>query len=65
MTYDKLEEMATIITQDTDGDGLIDQRGITDINNYYGFIRLLLLTAQAGCSRRWQMGICLQPRECD
>ncbi len=38
-TYDKLEEMATIITQDTDGDGLIDQRGITDINNYYGFIR--------------------------
>lgn len=38
-TYDKLEEMAIVLTQDTDGDGVIDQRGMADINNYYGVIR--------------------------
>ncbi|MFB5067556.1 MAG: ABC transporter substrate-binding protein [Candidatus Wallacebacter cryptica] len=38
-TYDVLEEYAIILTQDTDGDGIIDQRGITDVANYAGFIR--------------------------
>lgn len=38
-TYDALEEIATVLTMDTDGDGVIDQRGITDISDFRGFIR--------------------------
>ncbi len=38
-TYDAMEAIATAITKDTTGDGRIDQRGITAINNYQAFIR--------------------------
>ncbi|MDI9419117.1 MAG: extracellular solute-binding protein [Firmicutes bacterium] len=38
-TYDKLEELATVITEDTDGDGVIDQRGIDDVAGRDAFIR--------------------------
>jgi len=38
-TWAAMEELAIVITQDTDGDGVIDQRGITDIPNRDNFIR--------------------------
>lgn len=38
-TYDMLEELATVISQDTDGDGIIDQRGMTDISRWEDVIR--------------------------
>jgi ABC-type glycerol-3-phosphate transport system substrate-binding protein len=38
-TYEALEAIATAITMDTDGDGIIDQRGITDVSNHGAFIR--------------------------
>ncbi len=38
-TYDALEQIASALTMDTDGDGVIDQRGITDVGNAAAFIR--------------------------
>jgi ABC-type glycerol-3-phosphate transport system substrate-binding protein len=38
-TYDALEKIATAVTMDTTGDGLIDQRGMTLVNGHGDFIR--------------------------
>jgi len=38
-TYEAMEKIATALTMDTDGDGVIDQRGITAVDTYQAMIR--------------------------